>query len=384
MIRSTSQLIIDKSALKNNIDFVRGYLNPGTRVSSVVKANAYGHGLNAFVPIAEEAGIDHFSVFSADEAYKVSLIKSPDTEIMIMGWIDDVELEWVIQNNVDFWIFEVIFLEKAIKKARKLGKIARVHLELETGMNRTGLIRKDLNKAVKLISENLDACELAGLCTHYAGAESIANHVRVQNQMKRFNRLKKWVIASGLNPGMCHTACSAAALTYPKTCMDMVRIGIIQYGFWPSRETFIHYIHPKRDKSDPLHRVLTWKSQIMSLKKVKQGEFVSYGTTYLAQEDKTIAIIPVGYSHGFDRDLSNQGRVLIRGHRTGVIGMVNMNMVIADVTNIPGVQIGDEVILIGQQGDNVISVASFSEISNRVNYELLARLPGDIERIVIN
>lgn len=383
MVRSTSQLIIDKSALKNNIEFLRGYLRKGTKISSVVKANAYGHGISCFVPLAEETGIDHFSVFSADEAYDVYNVKKPDSEIMIMGWIDDSELEWVINNDIDFWVFEIRFLEKAIKKAQKLNHSAKIHLELETGMNRTGLVKNDLNRAIELIKKNLNIIELRGICTHLAGSESIANYVRVNNQIRRFKRLKKHIECKGIDPGICHTACSAAALTYPRTCMDMVRIGIAIYGFWPSRETFIHYVHSRTEKSDPLDRIITWKSQIMSLKKVEQGEFVSYGTTYLAQEDKTIAIIPVGYCNGFDRDLSNQGRVLIRGHRTGVIGMVNMNMVIADVTYIEGVSVGDEVVIIGKQGDNEITVDSFSEISSKVNYELLARLPNDIDRIVV-
>jgi alanine racemase len=122
----------------------------------------------------------------------------------------------------------------------------------------------------------------------------------------------------------------------------------------------------------------------MSLKDVSQGEFISYGTTYLAQEDKRIAIIPVGYSHGFSRSLSNQGRVLINGQRVGVIGMVNMNMLIADVSTLPDVRLDDEVVIIGRQGDLEITVASFSEISNQVNYELLARLPSNIHRIIKN
>jgi alanine racemase len=167
--------------------------------------------------------------------------------------------------------------------------------------------------------------------------------------------------------------------------MDMVRIGIAQYGFWPSIETFIQYVHGKKEERyDPLDRVISWKSRIMSIKTVNEGEFISYGTTYLAQEEKVIAVIPVGYSHGFSRMLSNQGRVLIGGQRVGIIGMVNMNMMIADVTAVPDVSVGDEVVIIGKQDNLEITVASFSEISNQVNYELLVRLPERTDRKIVD
>jgi alanine racemase len=163
----------------------------------------------------------------------------------------------------------------------------------------------------------------------------------------------------------------------------MVRIGILQYGYWPSTETFIHYISRRKLKTDPIKRIITWKSKVMVVKEVKQGSFVSYGTTYLATEDKRIAVIPTGYSHGYSRTLSNTGRVLINGQRIAVIGMVNMNMLIVDITYCADVQQGDEVVLIGRQGELDISVSSFSELSDQLNYELLARLPSSIERKLI-
>ncbi len=163
----------------------------------------------------------------------------------------------------------------------------------------------------------------------------------------------------------------------------MVRIGIMQYGFWPSQETFIQYIHNKTNKRDPLRRVLRWKSKTMDVKTVKQGEFIGYGNFFQAHKDMKIAIVPVGYYDGYSRSLSNQGKVLINNQRVSVIGMVNMNMIVCDVTKLQNVKIGDEVVMIGKQGKNQLSVASFSELSNLVNYELLTRLPHDINRIQI-
>jgi len=379
----TSVIEIDRSALIHNLNFIQNYLGKDVKISSVVKANAYGHGIEQFVPVAEEAGINHFSVFSADEAKRVFKVKSPQTSVMIMGWVSDTDLEWVIKNEIEFYIFELSKLENAYRVAKETGTKALIHIEVETGMNRTGLNQKQLQKVVDFIKANQEYFVVKGLCTHYAGAESIANHVRVQKQLRKYNQIYKWLINHGIEPEIRHTACSAAAVTYPRTRMDMVRIGILQYGYWPTKETFIQYISKQMDKTDPLKRVISWKSNIMAVKKIKTGEFVSYGTAYLANEDKTIAVVPVGYSHGYSRSLSNQGRVLIGGQRAPVIGVVNMNMLIADITNIPGIKLGDEVILIGEQGDTSITLASFADFNNQMNYELLARLPINIPRKVI-
>ena len=379
----TSVIEIDRSALIHNLNFIQNYLGKDVKISSVVKANAYGHGIEQFVPVAEEAGINHFSVFSADEAKRVFKVKSPQTSVMIMGWVSDTDLEWVIKNEIEFYIFELSKLEDAYRVAKETGIKALIHIEVETGMNRTGLNQKQLQKVVDFIKANHECFVVKGLCTHYAGAESIANHVRVQKQLRKYNQIYKWLINHGIEPEIRHTACSAAAVTYPRTRMDMVRIGILQYGYWPTKETFIQYISKQMDKTDPLKRVISWKSNIMAVKKIKTGEFVSYGTAYLANEDKTIAVVPVGYSHGYSRSLSNQGRVLIGGQRAPVIGVVNMNMLIADITNIPGIKLGDEVILIGEQGDTSITLASFADFNNQMNYELLARLPINIPRKVI-
>jgi alanine racemase len=368
----------------NNIRFLKELIGKGIKFSSVVKANAYGHGIEQFVLMAERAGVNHFSVFSGDEAHKVAQSSRNNSEIMIMGWLDAEEMKWAIESGIDFWIFDAERLDLAIDLSKSVGKSALIHLEMETGMNRTGLSEDGLKYVIHRIQSYPDNIAVRGVCTHYAGAESIANFVRVNRQISKFNRYYREIVSEKIYPKYRHTACSAAALNYPKTRMDMVRIGIAQYGFWPSIETFIQYVHNKEDRFDPLDRIISWKSTVMSVKRVPEGEFISYGTTYLAQEEKLIAIVPVGYSHGFSRMLSNQGRVIIRGQRVGVIGMVNMNMLIADVTFVPGVCPGDEVVIIGKQDNIEITVASFSEISNQVNYELLVRLPGRTTRKVVD
>ena len=381
---STSVIELDRTALANNLGFIRKNIHRRSKISAVVKGNAYGHGITEFVTMAQAEGIDHFSVFSADEAEEVFKSKNPGTKIMIMGWLDNDQVEWAIENDIEFYIFDLNFVYETIQYAKKAGKAAKVHIEVETGMNRTGFKKKSLNKLLKIIDSNKGCFEINGLCTHYAGAESIANYVRIQKQIRSFNHIYRDLLSKNIEPKIRHSACSAAAMNYPGTCLYIVRIGIMQYGFWPSPETFIQYAHRKADKTDPLTRVLKWKSRIMTIKEVKEGEFISYGTNYLAQEDKKIAIIPVGYSSGYSRVLSNQGRVLINETFANVIGLVNMNMMIVDVSLIPSVKRGDEVVLIGKQGDLEITVNSFSAMSDTMNYELLARLPQNIERRIVN
>jgi len=375
---------LSKSALENNISFMRRCFGTKTRLSSVVKANAYGHGIETFVPLAEACGIDHFSVFSAHEAEKINQVCCAESNIMIMGWIDPADLEWVIKSGIEFYVFDAWRLHEAARIAADIEMKAKIHIEIETGLNRTGFTEQELKELSPFIRQHFSELEIKGLCTHYAGAESIANYYRIQRQMKKFDQLSTMLLREGIEAEMRHTACSAAALSYPRTRMDMIRAGIMQYGFWPTRETFIQYTSRRKRKNDPLRRVLSWKSQVMTLKDISAGEFISYGTAYLAQEDTRIAVIPVGYSSGFSRSLSNQGRVLINGSLTPVIGLVNMNMLLADVTLLPGVKPGDEVTLIGRQQDAEITVASFGDFNKQLNYELLARLPKSIPRVVVD
>ena len=380
----TSYLEISKSALEHNYSFLREFVHEGVKISSVVKGNAYGHGIEQFVPLAIQCGVDHFSVFSAQEAYRVAKVAGEDCTIMIMGYLNSEQIAWAVENDVEFYVFELARLNTAVEIARKTGKKARIHIEVETGMNRTGFENGDLKKVLEILRSNADVLEFVGLCTHYAGPESIANFYRIQKQQQVFAKISKWFASRQMKPQIRHTACSAAAMRYPKTQMDLVRLGIVQYGFFPTREVFVEYISKRRIMENPLKRLLSWKSRVMDVKKVKTGEFIGYGTSYLASSDITIATIPVGYSNGFSRSLSNQGRVLIHGQRVSVLGLINMSMATVDVTGIENVNIGDEVVLIGRQGDLEITVASFSEFSDLVNYELLTRLPAELPRMIVD
>ncbi len=376
---------LDTSALKQNLEFLRSKTKKDLKISSVIKGNAYGHGIRDFLPIAENAGIDRFFVFSANEAELACKYKQKqETKIAIMGMIRDEELEWAINQGVEFYLFDMERFEAAIKSAKKSGIKAKVHLQLETGMNRTGFMDTELKRLVQLLADNSGHIDPIGICTHYAGAESVANYFRIQNQDKKFREMSGLIERKLKRKIIKHACSSAAFLTYPEMHYDMVRLGIAQYGFWPSRETYMHHIKSEeiRVDEDPLKRVLAWKSEVMSLQKVESGEFIGYGNVYLAGKDMLIATVPIGYTHGFGRNLTNTGYVLINGVRCGVVGIVNMNMITVNVTHLSQIKRGDEVVLIGKQGDDEITVASFGEMTNHLNYEVLTRIPSTIPRIV--
>ena len=380
----SSWIEINKTALGINLRYLKKRLGSSAKFVSVIKGNAYGHGIEEYLPLAEGFGVNYFAVFDAYEAELAVQIKKPDTSIIVMGRIDKEELSWAIENGIEFFVFDLERMESAVSIAKALNKKAKIHLEIETGLHRTGLEENELEILIEMIGRNREYLDLIGLCTHLAGAESIANYFRTQEQMTNFKRIAQFLENRGVKPMYQHIACSAAALIYPQSILDMARIGIAQYGYWPSMETKMNNLLSNENKftRDPLHRILSWKSRILSIKKVEPGNYISYGNSYLTTKKTVIATVPVGYSHGYSRSLSNTGHVLIRGFKASVIGAVNMNIFLVNVTHIAGVQTGDEVVLIGIQGKNRISVAGFSELSNQLNYEVLSRLPASIPRII--
>ncbi|MEX0686893.1 MAG: alanine racemase [Balneolales bacterium] len=381
MVRHSSRIELSLSALKKNFKFIRSKTGPEPIISAVVKANAFGHGIAEFVPMAEKCGIDHFAVASSFEAYEVLIARTDNSRIMIMGILYSQDLPWVIDNVVEFFVYDIDRLVKACEVSRKIGKKAIIHLELETGGNRTGLPEEDLAKAVRYMRKNQDCLIFEGVCTHFAGIESLANQFRVVKQLQQFNRMCKAINKHGFSPRLRHTASSAAALAFPETVMDMVRVGTAQYGLWPSPDIYnLHLMQTNKLKDSSLKRVLTWKTDIMHIKQLKKDEFVGYGTSYQAPRNMQIAVLPIGYSNGYPRSLSNQGHVLIHGKKAPVVGLINMNVFMVDVSHIPNVAVGDEVVLIGNQKKNSISIKSFSEFTNVINNELVSRLPTAIPR----
>ena len=383
-MKATSYIEISESAIENNITFLKNLIGEGVVLSAVVKGNAYGHGIELYCPLAYKYGIRHFTVSDAHEAYSLyHALEKDDYTIMIMSMVDDDQLEWVIEQGIEFYVFDLDRLKTAIQQSKRIGKAARIHIEVETGMNRTGLEEKDFSTLFELIQVNQKHVDVRGLCTHLAGAESIANYKRIKDQQVYFRKVRKYMEKHLGQLPILHMASSAATVRYPKSRYDMVRVGIMQYGYFPTEEIWVHYINEQTTYQNPLRRIVSWKTKVMEIKTVARGEFIGYGTSFFTNQKTQIAIIPVGYSSGYNRSLSNRGKVLIRGKRLDVIGTINMNMMAVDISEAPEVEKGDEVVLIGNQGDHEISVSSFSDYSEIINYELLTKLPLHIPRTIV-
>ena len=370
---------IDRTCLRANVRALRSTFG-GARLCMVVKGNAYGHSYGAVVPTAEEEGVRDFAVFSAREAAGFLAASDGNSRLMVMGPPEPDNLPWMIEHGLQPWISHNKAWQEVRGAVHAAGTPLRVHLEVETGMHRTG-VAPDRALEIAQEIEDDEHITLAGVCSHLAGRESPENDPRTAAQKRRFDDFLGRLADAGIQPETTHLASSAAALMDPQCRYDMVRVGIATYGLWPSRHVMTHVAaqHPEL----VLRNVLTWKSRVVALRRVKDGEFVGYGRAYEAEGDTTVAIVGVGYADGFARALSNQGHVLIRGKRAAIVGTVNMNMIQCHVTHIPDTEIGDEVVIIGRQGDRDISVSSFSDFNNVVNYELMARLSSEIPRVVM-
>ncbi|MDN4166087.1 alanine racemase [Cytophagales bacterium LB-30] len=380
---STSSIELSRQALRKNLQFIRSLLAPSTRLCSVVKGNAYGHGLPEFVSMAMREGQEYFAVFSAEEAFTIRQALGISPRVYIMGMIEEPAFDWVLDQAIEVAVFDWHRLERLCAHAQEKSQRARIHIELETGMNRTGFAAKEWPRLAEYLNQHAESLEIIGISTHLAGAESLSNDFRVRQQLQVYQEGLSLFEKQGIRPHLRHAACSAALLNYPESQFDMVRIGILQYGFWPSQETYVRFSGERGATFNPLKRIIQWKSKVMSLKLVKRGEFIGYGTSFMAHKAMRLAVIPVGYSYGYTRSLSNIGKVLIHGKERPVIGTVNMNALTVDVSDLADLQEGEEVVLIGKQGKQTISVASFGELSAQMNYELLSRLPMNIPRSIV-
>ncbi|MBZ0265826.1 alanine racemase [bacterium] len=366
------------------MNFIRNIIGNSTEIALVVKANAYGHGIPQILSMAQKCGIKHYAVASGFEASEVLKYKSADSTILVMGILYSEDIEWVLENNIEFYVFDQGFLNLVVEKAKKTGMQARIHIEVETGGNRTGLDLAELPGVIHTLKKEKNHLKLVGVCSHLAGAETLATRFRISKQIDEFEKVRKKLQKSKLEPEMYHLASSAAAIAMPEVAYDLVRVGTAAYGIWPSPDIYnIHLTRSRKINGKPLTRVFTWKTDLVHTKNVKKDEFIGYGTSYQAFRDMQVGVIPIGYANGYPREMSNRGHVLIRGRKAPVLGSVNMNMFMVDITNIDNITVGDEVVLIGRQKNNTIGLRSFSEFSSALNNEFVSRLPAAIPRSVV-
>jgi alanine racemase len=373
-------LEIDAAAIRSNIGAFRAISAPTTALGAVVKSNAYGHGLLEVSQIAVDAGVDWLCVNSLGEA--IPLRKAGhNLPILIMGYVALDQLQSVVEHQLQPVVYNEETIERLEHLAAKAGVNVKVHLKVETGTHRQGVMESRVPQFVTLL-KRCPHVELEGLSTHFANIEDTTNHAFAELQIQAFDRITESFRAAGCAPRIRHSACSAALLLFQRTQLDLARVGIAMYGLWPSKETRLSCLERGKEEIQ-LTPALSWKSRIAQVKEVPEGALAGYGCTWKASRASRLAILPLGYFEGYDRALSGVAHVLIRGRRAPVRGRVCMNITIVDVTDIPGAAVEDEVVLLGLQGDERITAEQLAEWAGTIPYEIVARIHPDLERRVV-
>jgi alanine racemase len=366
---------IDSARLQSNIDAFRNATPPGTSIMAVVKANAYGHGLEITAPIAAERA-DWLGVNGIDEALMITRL-GIDKPVAILGHTPLDQLDAVTRNGYRQVLYRLDVAKALSKSAETHGARARVHLKIETGTNRQGIGVNDLSGFIGELSK-LAGIEVEGAYTHFANIEDTLDPSFAESQVRKFREALGILERSGVRPKQIHASATAGTLLYSDMAFTMVRVGIGTYGIWPSRETQL--AARERGKRPSLSPVLAWKTRVAQVKHVEAGEYVGYGLTYRASRPMKLVVLPIGYYDGYDRKLSNSGHALIHGQPASVIGRVAMNMTMLDVTDI-GADLDDEVVLIGRQANAEIRVEELAEKIGSIPYEVLARINPLLPRV---
>ncbi len=376
----SSWIEVSREALRSNLALFRSLVPATTALLAVVKANAYGHGLAEVAPICVEGGAAMLGVHGADEV-RLARRVAPTTPILAMGYLTPSQIEAVVDVNVHVLVSSPAVLEALAAQARRLGVPIPVHLKVDTGTHRQGVNPED---AVPLAQAARGlGLAVVGIASHFANIEDTTDHQYAQLQMERFRATVAAVEGVVGRLPWVHMACSAAALLFREADHSLVRLGISLYGHWPSKETYLSWLLAHGRDGVKLQPALTWRTRVGQLKEVAPREPIGYGLTYRTTRASRIAVLPVGYFDGYPRALSNRARVLVRGLPAPVVGRVCMDVLMVDVTDIPGVREGDVVTLIGRDGDATVSAEELAELAGTINYEILARLSPTTPRYLV-
>ncbi len=366
IVAPMNRVHIDLDALRNNFRALRDRLAPGVEIMAMVKADAYGHGLIPCAQALWSAGARAFGV--ADVAEGMALRRAGvGGRILVLLGVRETELAEVVTGNLTPVIFDLDMARLLAEQARKSGVTISVHLKVDTGMGRLGIMPEEVALFVETL-RTMKGLELAGFFSHFPvadGPDSSLTHL----QGLEFSRILQQCGRDQSKPSLVHIANSAAMLRYPDTHFDMVRPGISLYGCCPSgRNLFI----------DPgcLAPVMSFKTQVLQVKDLPAGHGISYGHTAVTRRPTRLAVLPVGYHDGYSRKLSNRGKVLIHGQSAPVLGRVCMNACMVDVTDVAGVRAGDEVVLMGRQGELAISADQVAGWMETISYEVLCLFGG--------
>ena len=364
---------IDKKALEHNVRQFLKLIPKRTRLMAVVKSNAYGHGM---VKIAKElAGSRKLAVGSRlwlgvdsiVEALRLREegIKNP---ILVLGSTLSSRMKEAAEKNIVLTISNFESLE-ALKKLKNLPAF---HIKIDTGMHRQGFLAEDVFKLIKFLKHFRLSPQ--GIYTHFA-SKDWGYPIYTQNQFSEFKKILSLFQRNGFGNLVRHAAASDATLLFPETHLDMVRVGMVLYGYWSSWVAKVK--HPPQMVLKP---ILSWKTIVSEIKEIPAGSYVGYDLTERVSRKTKIAVLPIGYWHGYDRGLSSIGEVLIRGRRRKVLGRVSMDMIVVDVTDKPYVKVGNVVVLLGKQGKDAIWADEMAEKIGTSPYEVLTRINPLIER----
>jgi alanine racemase len=362
-------LEVDLEAISHNVRRVAEMVGPAVSVLAVLKADGYGHGMVRVACTALNNGARYLGVASINEG--VMLRQSGiDAPILVLGFTPAWQARELVLSDLSATVFNHEVARALSRAARELNSPVRVHVKVDTGMGRLGLLP---GEAIPFVHDllTLPSLVLEGIFTHFSVADSDPDYSRWQ--IGRFRQVLESLADSGIEIPLVHAANSAAIMTLPESHFSMVRLGIAMYGLHPS---------PQVPCPDDFRPALAFKTQVAQVKTLPPGSFVSYGNTYQTTGEQQIAVIPVGYADGFRRAPRHWGEVLVRGQRAPIIGRVCMDQTIIDVSSIPDVRQGDEVVLIGQQGGQRITAEDVAERLGTINYEVVSEILARVPRVI--
>jgi alanine racemase len=375
---------IDLKAIAHNIKELRRITHPDARLMGVVKANGYGHGAIEVARCTLQNGAAVLGVARIEEGVQIREA-GIEVPILIFGYTLPERTPDLFEYDLTQTVYTYASAQVLSRTATSLKKKIKIHLKIDTGMGRLGLLPQDFqgDNSVALNADaiqetlaiaSLGGLELEGIFTHFATADS-AEKTYAEDQLDLFmiflDRLRK----AGLEPRVRHAANSAALIDMPQSHLDMVRPGIASYGLHPSDEV--------NKKHVSLKPAMALKARIIHLKKVPAGFAVSYGSTHRTPTATTIATIPIGYADGLNRLLSSSGRMLVHGQRAPIIGRVCMDLTMLDVGHIDNVRMDDEVVIFGQQGNGSITVDEIASSLNTINYEIVSTITARVPRVYL-
>ena len=365
---------IDLDAIATNMEQMRQNLKPETKIMAVIKADGYGHGAVQIAQMLEDVDyIWGFAVATLDEAVvlKSEGIQKP---VLVLGCVFPDQYLEMLKHDIRMNVYTEEMAEAISAMAAREGMTAHIHIKLDTGMTRLGFkVSADSVEAIVRIAKMKNIC-LEGIFTHMAKADEI-DKTFTYKQLEDFKWMTAQLKEKQVKFEYEHCANSAAIIDVPEADFDLVRAGISTYGLYPSEE-----VNQENVKLKP---ALALKSHVAFVNEIEAGTSISYGGTFVSRERMTVATIPVGYADGYPRNLSNVGYVLIRGQKAPILGRVCMDQFMVDATHIEGVSFGDNVTLIGKDGNEVITVEDLSALSGRFNYEFICDLGKRIPRVFV-